>query len=96
MIVNEVPIIVRKNETKSFMEGDEYCSLYYKTEQLLFGTSRLSPGKRGAVDPGHKKGHEIFYVVTGQVICRFPRINQSTELAEGDYWSFHPVSRMNS
>lgn len=82
--VKEVPLVVRKKEATTFMEGEEYCSLYYKTGQLLFGTSTLSPGKSGAVDPGHKNGHEIFYVAKGRVICRFPRIDRSEELNEGD------------
>ncbi len=75
---------VRKKDAKSFIEGDEFCRQYYKTDKLLFGTSKLSPGKKGAVDPGHKNGHEIFYVARGKVVCRFPRINKSEELDEED------------
>ena len=82
--VTEAPFVVRKNDAKNFMEGEERCKQYYKTSQLLFGTSTLAPGTRGAVDPGHRNGHEIFYVARGQVVCRFPRINRSDKLSEGD------------
>ena len=78
------PTKVTKAEAKAFLEGDEFCRLYYKTEQLLFGTSTLQPGKKGAVDPGHKKGHEIFYATKGQVVCNFPKIGKQVELEEGD------------
>ena len=66
------------------MEGEEFCRQYYKTDKLLFGTSNLAPGKTGAVDYGHKIGYEIFYVARGHVVCRFPKINKSEDLREGD------------
>jgi mannose-6-phosphate isomerase-like protein (cupin superfamily) len=78
------PRKIRKIDAKSFMEGDESCHLYYKTNQLVFGTSTLQPGKKGTVDPGHKNGFEIFYVAKGRVICSFPRINKHEELGEGE------------
>jgi len=76
--------VVRKNDAKSFMEGEEFCRQYYKTDKLLFGTSNLPPGKTGGVDPGHKIGYEIFYVGRGQVVCHFPKIHKSEDLREGD------------
>jgi mannose-6-phosphate isomerase-like protein (cupin superfamily) len=75
---------VKKADAKNSMEGEEYCRLYYKTDQLVFGTSTLQPGKTGAVDPGHKIGHEIFYAAKGRVICNFPKIGKRVELEEGD------------
>ena len=66
------------------MEGDEHCRLYYKTNQLVFGTSTLQPGKKGDIDPGHKNGYEIFYVAKGRVICSFPKISKQVEVDEGD------------
>jgi quercetin dioxygenase-like cupin family protein len=82
--------VVRKNDAKSFTEGEEQCKLYYKTNELLFGTSVLLPGKTGAVDPGHKNGHEIFYVASGRIICHFPRIGKYEELGEGDIVAIPP------
>lgn len=75
---------VRMKDARFFMEGDEACRQYYKTDKLLFGTSNLPPGKTGTVDPGHKIGHEIFYVARGQVVCQFPNIHKSETLDEGD------------
>jgi mannose-6-phosphate isomerase-like protein (cupin superfamily) len=75
---------IRKQEARDFMEGEEHCRLYFKNDQQLFGTSSLMPGKKGAIDPGHKHGHEVFYVASGTVICRFPRKETSVELTEGD------------
>jgi len=82
--------VIRKNDAKGFMEGEEQCKLYYKTNELLFGTSVLLPGKTGAVDPGHKNGHEIFYVASGRVICHFPRMGKYEELGEGDIVAIPP------
>jgi mannose-6-phosphate isomerase-like protein (cupin superfamily) len=76
--------VVRKDDAKSFMEGDEFCRQYYKTDKLLFGTSKLAPGKKGGVDPGHKIGYEIFYAAKGRVICSFSKANRQVELSEGD------------
>jgi quercetin dioxygenase-like cupin family protein len=81
--VEEIQVI-RKRDAKNFMEGDEDCRLYVKTEKIVFGTSRLFPGKRGAVDPGHRQGQEIFYVAKGRVICHFPNKGTCEELEEGD------------
>jgi len=78
------PRKVTKGDVKSFMEGEEECRLYYKTDQMVFGTSTLQPGKKGAVDPGHKNGYEIFYVAKGRVICSFPRAKREEVLDEGD------------
>jgi len=76
--------VTRKDEVKTFMEGDELCRLYVKSNEIVFGTSTLEPGKKGAVDPGHKNGEEIFYVAKGKVICNFPKSKVKKELNEGD------------
>lgn len=76
--------VIRKGDAKSFMEGEEHCRLYVNTGKIVFGTSSLLAGKRGDVDPGHKKGDEIFYVARGRVICHFPKKNVYEELEEGD------------
>jgi quercetin dioxygenase-like cupin family protein len=76
--------IIRKSETKNFMEGDEYCKLYVETDKIVFGVSTLPPGRRGDVDRGHKDAYEIFYVVKGKVLCNLPDENIYEELEEGD------------
>jgi len=78
------PRLIRKADAKIFMEGDERSRLYYKTQQLVFGTSVLEPGKKGAVDVGHRNGYEVFYAARGRVLCNFPRANRQLELSEGD------------
>ena len=76
--------VIRKSETKNFMEGDEFCKLYFETDKIVFGVSTLQPGMRGDVDPGHNDSYEIFYVGKGKVLCHFPDTNIYEELAEGD------------
>lgn len=72
--------IKKQSDTKIFMEGAEMCRLYYKTEQLTFGSSQLSPGQSGAIDHGHAKAHEVFFCVRGTVL-----------LMCGDkYYEMHP------
>jgi mannose-6-phosphate isomerase-like protein (cupin superfamily) len=76
--------VVRKADARNFLEDEEHCRHYVNTEKLVFGTSNLLPGKRGAVDPGHKIGDEIFYVARGRVLCYFPNKKLYKELNEGD------------
>lgn len=76
--------VVRKEEVTGFMEGGEYVREYIKTDKIAFGTSTLLPGQKGTIDPGHKKSHEIFYVVKGNVLCHISDKNIYKELREGD------------
>lgn len=76
--------VVRKDEVKVSMEGEELCRYYVKTSEIVFGSSTLEPGKKGAIDPGHKNGEEIFFVAEGKVTCNFPRSKTKRELNEGD------------
>jgi mannose-6-phosphate isomerase-like protein (cupin superfamily) len=76
---------VRKNmDVIHFMEGDEHCRLYFKTDKLQFGTSTLMPGKGGAVDTGHKNGEEVFFIAKGKVLLFLPNKKKYFELYEGD------------
>ena len=74
--------VIRLRDSKEFMEGDEKCHLYFKSDRMIFGTSYLEPGKEGGVDPGHKHGEEVFFVAKGRVTCKFSEI--SKDLEEGD------------
>lgn len=76
--------VIRRNDARMFMDEAEQCRHYVTTSHLTFGTSRLLPGTRGGVDPGHQNGEEIFYVAKGKVICYFPRHDVYHELHEGD------------
>jgi len=74
--------VIKKKESEQFFEGNEQCNLYMKTEKMVFGTSYLESRKEGAVDPGHKYGEEIFFVVKGHVTCKFSKVSKN--LDEGD------------
>jgi mannose-6-phosphate isomerase-like protein (cupin superfamily) len=76
--------VIRKNETKNFMEGNEHCKLYIETDKIVFGVSILLPGMKGDVDPGHKDAFEIFYVARGKILCSLPDEDLYEELEEGD------------
>ena len=74
--------VVRLKDATEFMEGDEKCHLYLKSDKMIFGTSYLEPGKEGEVDPGHKYGEEVFFVAKGRVTCKFSKATK--DLEEGD------------
>jgi mannose-6-phosphate isomerase-like protein (cupin superfamily) len=76
--------VVRKPDARSFMEGDEHCREYLKTEKITFGTSTLLPGQRGTVDKGHPGSHEIFFVSRGQILLHVPDRDEYFELHEQD------------
>lgn len=71
-----------QSQTKVWMEGDEIARLYFKTEQLTFGSSQLQPGQTGAVDPGHPHSHEVFFVARGNVLLRVGEVFH--DMHEGD------------
>lgn len=76
--------VVRKSETRVFLDGPEVCREYIQTGKITFGSSTLLPGQTGGIDPGHEKSHEVFYVSRGHVIMRNPKSQEHYELAEGD------------
>lgn len=76
--------VVRKREARSFMEGPEHCREYIKTDRILFGSSTLPPGQRGAIDPGHPRSHEVFFVSRGHVLLYIQEREEYHELEEGD------------
>ncbi len=57
--------VIRADEARAFMEGDEACREYARTPGFWMGTSRLAPGAGGDVDPGHGEHVEVFLVVSG-------------------------------
>jgi len=76
--------VIRRNDTRSFLEGAEYCREYISTDKLTFGTSTLLSGQKGNVDKGHPEAHEVFFVVQGTVLVHFPDSNEYVELGEYD------------
>lgn len=57
--------VIRADDAKAFNEGDEECREYVRLPGFWVGTSRLAPGARGDVDPGHDQHVELFLVVSG-------------------------------
>ena len=48
-------LVTSKNQTRIWVEGQETCREYYKTDKITFGMSELLPGAVGDLDPGHSK-----------------------------------------
>jgi mannose-6-phosphate isomerase-like protein (cupin superfamily) len=82
-MASEEPTIIRREDARNFMEGDEHCREYVRTGKITFGTSTLHPGQRGAVDTGHPNSHEVFFVVQGHVLL-YTEGSKYYELQEGD------------
>jgi len=76
--------IVRKSDSRTFMEGPELCREYFVTEKITFGTSTLLPGQRGEIDTGHPSSHEVFFVVRGHVLLYIKEQNKYLELFSED------------
>lgn len=76
--------IIKKKEAKVFMEGPEVCREYLTTPKITFGTSRLLPGERGDIDPGHPESHEVFFVAKGHVLLYVESMDKYFELFEED------------
>lgn len=76
--------IVRKGEARNYMDGPEHCREYLKTDKLIFGTSTLLPGQRGAIDTGHPISHEVFFVSRGSILLYVKETDQYYPLEEQD------------
>ena len=68
--------VIRKLDTKVFMDGPEVCREYVVTPKITFGSSTLLPGQTGGIDPGHPNGHEVFYVSRGTVLMHNTATNE--------------------
>jgi mannose-6-phosphate isomerase-like protein (cupin superfamily) len=78
------PVVVRRREARSFLEGQEHCREYFATDSMTFGTSSILPGQEGAADPGHPGALEVFFVARGHVLCSLGNPANYYELEEGD------------
>jgi oxalate decarboxylase/phosphoglucose isomerase-like protein (cupin superfamily) len=76
--------VIEKIDTKIWMEAQEVCRLYHKTERITFGMSELPPGGIGDLDKGHSEADEIFYCVQGEVLCYVPEEDTYHRLSAGD------------
>jgi len=76
--------VVRYNDTKNLLEGDEFTKVYFHTDKLIFATSTLLPGQKACLDNGHHGADETCYVIEGQVAIHLTSLDEVHELAKGD------------
>jgi mannose-6-phosphate isomerase-like protein (cupin superfamily) len=60
--------VIRKLDSRSFMEGAEHCREYVRNEILWFGTSTVPVGETGAIDTGHSLSTEVFFCCAGTAV----------------------------
>lgn len=77
-------MVTEKNRTKIWVEDQETCREYYKTDKITFGMSELLPGAVGALDTGHSEADEVFFCVQGEVLCYVPEDEKYYRLCQGD------------
>lgn len=77
-------MVKTKHEARPFMDEQEICHEYYKTEKITFGMSELPPGAVGGLDVGHAEADEVFFCIQGEVLCYIPEENQYHPLRAGD------------
>ncbi len=76
--------VIRKLDSRVYLDGPEVCREYVITPKIVFGTSTLQPGQTGGIDPGHPEGHEIFFVSRGVVLMHNTATDEYYELHEQD------------
>lgn len=67
----EKVIVKTKNAAKIWMEEQEICREYYKTDKITFGMSELPPGAVGGMDIGHSEADEVFSVFRERFFAMF-------------------------
>lgn len=77
-------MVKAKNSTKIWIEDQEVCREYYKTDKITFGMSELPPGAVGGLDVGHSEADEVFYCIQGEVLCYVPEEDVYHRLTAGD------------
>ena len=61
--------VIRKLDSRVFLDGPEVCREYVVTPKITFGSSTLQPGQTGGIDPGHPNGHEVFSSAAAPCSC---------------------------
>ncbi len=81
----EEKILVRAQDgVRIWLEDQEICREYFKTDKITFGMSELPAGGAGALDLGHEEAHEVFFCVQGEVLCYVPEEDRYYRLTAGD------------
>ena len=76
--------VIRSNETRNLLEGEEFTKVYCHTDKLIFAVSTLLPGQKASLDKGHKDADETCYVIKGHVAVHLTGLNEVHELKEED------------
>lgn len=76
--------IVKKSDVWIKLDGGEHIWKYFTEDRIIFSISRLAPSQSSTLDPGHDKADEICYVISGNLVMKFPDKNYWIELNEGD------------
>jgi mannose-6-phosphate isomerase-like protein (cupin superfamily) len=76
--------VVRSNETRNLLEGDEFTKVYFHTDKLIFAVSTLLPGQKACLDKGHEDADETCYVIDGHIAVHLTNMNEVHELHKGD------------
>ncbi len=92
MMTEKRGVLVHPKEAKVFMDQQELCREYFRTEKITFGTSRLHAGAVGGLDPGHAEADEIFYCIQGHVLVHFPEDDSYHEMETGDALLIPPAT----
>jgi len=76
--------VTKKNEAKIWMDEQEVCREYYRTERITFGMSELAVGAVGGLDVGHSEADEVFFCIQGEVLCFIPEEERYQLVCAGD------------
>ncbi len=76
--------VIGKDVAKVWMEEQEVCREFYRTERITFGMSELPAGGTGGLDVGHKEADEVFFCVAGEVLCYVPEEDAYHRMQAGD------------
>ena len=60
--------VIRQCEANVELDGPEVVRTYLETGKITFGSSTLLPGQTGGIDPGHPQSHEVFFVMSLQIL----------------------------
>lgn len=76
--------VVRRQDSRQFMLGQEDCREYIKTEKVTFGTSILPPSEAGDMDKGHPNSQEVFFIAQGRISVQLGEVGKELEMNAGD------------
>jgi len=76
--------VIRSQDAKCIMEGEECTRIYAHTDKLIFSISSLLPGQKACIDEGHTDADEICYVIQGKIVMHLPGLDEYHEVNAGE------------